>query len=58
MGNTLAPMQKKLGAATGAPQKDAKEMLDRLEDMAQDRIDIFYETVARYAMSIFRTVPG
>ena len=25
--------------------RDAKEILDRLEDMAQDRIDLFYEQI-------------
>ena len=44
MGNTLATMQTDL---TGT---DSREILDRLEDMAQDRIDLFYDKIG-YASS-------
>jgi len=41
MGNTLAPMQKEFVDA----YPSAREMLDRLEDMAQDRIDLFCDRI-------------
>lgn len=42
MGNTLALMQKFVDSDS---TESAKEMLERLEDMAQDRIDLFYEKI-------------
>jgi len=45
MGNTLAIMQRDLSEAGTTPAKDAKETLDRLEDMAADRIDLFYDKI-------------
>ena len=45
MGNTLAPMQRDLAGANSDSARDAKETLDRLEDMAQDRIDLFYDRI-------------
>ena len=45
MGNTLAPMQQQLAAANTDSARDAKEILDRLEDMAQDRLDLFYAQI-------------
>jgi len=45
MGNTLAPMQRDLTLMNTDTARDAKETLDRLEDMAQDRIDLFYEKI-------------
>ena len=45
MGNTLAPMQQQLAATSTDSARDAKEILDRLEDMAQDRLDLFYEKI-------------
>lgn len=50
MGNTLAPMQRDLTLMNTSTARDAKETLDRLEDMAQDRIDLFYEKIG-YASS-------
>jgi hypothetical protein len=51
MGNTLAPMQRDLIVANTDSARDAKETLDRLEDMAQDRIDLFYDKIG-YASSL------
>lgn len=48
MGNTLARMQ---GELSHADHAGARELLDRLEDMAQDRIDLFYDNI-RYASSL------
>lgn len=45
MGNTLAPMQKELAVLTTDSARDAKETLDRLEEMAQDRIELFYDKI-------------
>jgi len=45
MGNTLAIMQRDLSEANTVSTKDAKETLDRLEDMAADRIDLFYDKI-------------
>ena len=45
MGNTLAPMQKELAVVDKDSARDAKETLDRLEEMAQDRIDLFYDKI-------------
>lgn len=45
MGNTLAPMQKDLAGIDNDTARDAKETLDRLEEMAQDRIDMFYDKI-------------
>jgi len=45
MGNTLAPMQKELVLVNNDTARDAKETLDRLEEMAQDRIDLFYDKI-------------
>lgn len=45
MGNTLAPMQKELTVIDNDTCKDAKETLDRLEEMAQDRIELFYDKI-------------
>ncbi|KAF9653445.1 hypothetical protein BDM02DRAFT_3125842 [Thelephora ganbajun] len=45
MGNTLAPMQQQLVAIGTPAGDDAREILDRLEDMAQDRIDLFYDRI-------------
>jgi len=46
MGNTLAPMQSRFAsAAVGSSERDAKETLDRLEEMAHDRIDLFYDKI-------------
>ena len=50
MGNTLAPMQKEFVVQTTDSARDAKETLDRLEEMAQDRIDLFYDKIG-YASS-------
>ena len=50
MGNTLAIMQRDLSVADSVSAKDAKETLDRLEDMAADRIDLFYDKI-EYALS-------
>jgi len=38
-------MQRDLSLIDNDTARDAKEILDRLEDMAQDRIDLFYEKV-------------
>ena len=53
MGNTLAIMQRDLSVAGSASARDAKETLDRLEDMAADRIDLFYDKIG-YASSLPR----
>ena len=45
MGNTLAPMQRELTLANSDSARDARESLDRLEDMAKDRVDLFYERI-------------
>ena len=45
MGNTIAPMQKQLTLMNTDSARDARETLDRLEDMAQDRLDLFYEKI-------------
>ena len=45
MGNTLAIMQRDLSVAETVSAKNAKETLDRLEDMAADRIDLFYDKI-------------
>ena len=50
MGNTIAPMQKQLTLMNTESARDARETLDRLEDMAQDRLDLFYEKIG-YASS-------
>lgn len=47
MGNTLAPMQRDLTVIDSDTARDAKETLDRLEDMAQDRIELFYDKIGR-----------
>lgn len=41
MGNTLAPMQQELALAQDVHAKDARETFERIEEMAQDRIDLF-----------------
>ena len=51
MGNTLAIMQRDLSIADSVSARDAKETLDRLEDMATDRIDLFYDKIG-YASSL------
>ena len=38
-------MQQELATAGTNSARDAKEILDRLEDMAQDRLDLFYEKI-------------
>jgi len=53
MGNTLATMQSELSLAGSNPARDAKAILDRLEEMAQDRVDLFYEKIG-YACSPLR----
>ena len=53
MGNTLAIMQRDLSVADTVSARDAKETLDRLEDMAADRIDLFYDKIG-YASSLSR----
>ena len=45
MGNTIAPMQRDLILMNTDSARDARETLDRLEDMAQDRIDLFYDKI-------------
>ena len=50
MGNTLGSMQKTLA---DNETKDARELLDRLEDMAEDRIELFYDKIG-YAYLLFR----
>jgi len=50
MGNTLATMQMDLTLVNGNSARDAKEILERLEEMAQDRVDLFYEGIW-YALS-------
>jgi hypothetical protein len=45
MGNTLATMQRELTLANTDSARDATEMLNRLEEMAQDRIDLFYDKI-------------
>ena len=45
IGDTLAPMQRELDLLNGQSARDAREILDRLEEMAQDRIDLFYDKV-------------
>ena len=45
MGNTLAIMQRDLSVDGSVSARDAKETLDRLEDMAADRIDLFYDKI-------------
>jgi len=46
MGNTLAPMQSEFARGElGSSARDAKETLDRLEEMAHDRIDMFYDKI-------------
>ncbi|KAF9653424.1 hypothetical protein BDM02DRAFT_3125829 [Thelephora ganbajun] len=45
MGNTLAPMQQELTAINTHAGDDAREILARLEEMAQDRIDLFYDRI-------------
>jgi len=47
MGNTLAPMQKDLTIIGSDTATDAKETLDRLEEMAQDRLELFYDKIGR-----------
>ena len=51
MGNTLAIMQRDLSVAGSVSSRDAKETLDRLEDMAADRIDLFYDKIG-YSSSL------
>ena len=53
MGNTLAIMQKELILAETSTARDAKETLDRLEDMAEDRIALFYDKIG-YTSSLPR----
>ena len=48
---TLALIQQELATAGTNSARDAKEVLDRLEDMAQDRLDLFYEKIG-YASSL------
>ena len=45
MGNTLAPMQLQLATSTDTAAGDARKILDRLEKMAQVRIDLFYDRI-------------
>jgi hypothetical protein len=45
MGNTLAPMQNELDVLNTEAARDGKEILARLEEMAQDRIDLFYDKI-------------
>ena len=43
MGNVLATAQAGLSIENDPSARDAKEIFDSLEDMAQDRLDLFYE---------------
>ena len=52
MGNTLAPMQRDLTIVGSDTARDAKETLDRLEDMAQDRIEMFYDKIGYIASAL------
>ena len=38
-------MQRDLLLTNVGPARDAKDTLDRLEDMAQDHVDLFYEKI-------------
>ena len=38
-------MQRDLSVAETVSARDAKETLDRLEDMTADRIDLFYDKI-------------
>jgi hypothetical protein len=53
MGNTLAQMQRDLTLIDSDSARDAKEILDRLEEMAQDRIDLFYEKIGYASQTFF-----
>ena len=46
-------MQRDLSVDGSVSARDAKETLDRLEDMAADRIDLFYDKIG-YASSLSR----
>ena len=50
MGNTLGSIQKSLA---DNETKDARELLDRLEDMAENRIELFYDKIG-YAYLLHR----
>ena len=50
MGNTLGSVQKSLA---DDETKDARELLDRLEDMAEDRFELFYDKIG-YAYLLHR----
>ena len=52
MGNTLAPMQRELTLIDSDTSRDAKETLDRLEDMAEDRIELFYDKIGYIASAL------
>lgn len=45
------PMQRELSAMDSNSARDAREVLDRPEDIAQDRPNLFYEGI-RYAPSL------
>lgn len=45
MGSTLALMQSDLNLIDTDSARDARETLDRLEDMARGRFDLFYERI-------------
>lgn len=46
-------MQKELAVIDKDSARDAKETLDRLEEMAQDRIELFYDRIG-YTYSLPR----
>ena len=45
MGNNLTKLQQELSDANSDTGRDAKEILDCLEDMARDRLDLFFEKI-------------
>jgi hypothetical protein len=57
MGNTISPMQRDLSRIDEDTARDAKELLDRLEDMARDRIDLFYEKIRYARYHLYRHAP-
>jgi hypothetical protein len=45
MGSTLIAVQEVLAVANTDSARAARETLDRLEDIAQDDIDLFYKKI-------------
>ena len=58
MGSTLASVQEVLAVTNTDSARAARETLDRVEDNAQDRIDLFYEKIGYVPSRPQHTAPA